>query len=92
MTVRTDLISEREWEQLKEHLGLDGRQADIMRLTFLGKTDEEIARALGILTRTVRTQIDHLYRTFGLSSRLHLILLVLASLRECWTQGDISPS
>ena len=86
--MRTDLISEWEWEQLREFLGLDCRQMDIMRLIFLGTSDEEIARILDIQVRTVRTQINHLFHAFGLSSRLQLVLHVLASLRECWARED----
>lgn len=91
MGIRTDLISEWEWEQLRQYLGLAGQQADIVRLLFWGKSDVEIARALGIRLRTVRTQIDRVYQTFGLSNRLQLVLHVLASLRACWARGDGAP-
>lgn len=91
MTTRTDLISEWEWQQLRQYLGLVGRQADIVRLLFVGQSDVEIAHALGIRLRTVRTQIDHIYQTFGFSNRLQLVLYVLASLRECWARSDAAP-
>jgi DNA-binding NarL/FixJ family response regulator len=86
--MRTDLISEREWEQLRASLRLDRRQADVVRLIFLGQSDEEIARALAIRVRTVRTHVNHLFEAFGLSSRLQLVLLVLTSLRECWARAE----
>ena len=41
---------------------------------------------MAIRPRTVRTQIDHLYREFGVSNRLQLVLHLLASLREYWEQ------
>lgn len=91
MTTRTDLISEWEWQQIRQYLGLAGQQADIVRLLFWGKSDVEIARTLGIRPRTVRTKIDHVYQSFGLSNRLQLVLHVLASLRECWARGDEVP-
>ena len=90
MTTRTDLISEWEWQQLWQVLGLVGQQADIVRLLFGGQSDVEIARTLGIRLRTVRTQIDHVYQSFGLSTRLQLVVHVLASLRQCWARdGDV---
>ena len=90
MTTRTDLISEWEWQQLRQYLGLVGRQADIVRLLFVGQSDVEIAHTLGIRLRTVRTQIDHVYQSFGLSTRLQLVVHVLASLRQCWARdGDV---
>jgi len=91
VTTRTDLISEWEWQQLRQVLGLAGQQADIVRLLFGGQSDVEIARTLDIRPRTVRTQIDHVYQNFGLSNRLQLVLLVLASLRACWARGAAAP-
>ena len=88
MGIRTDLISEWEWEQLRQHLGLADQQADIVRLLFWGRSDVEIAQTLGIGLRTARTQIDHVYQTFDLSNRLQLVLHVLASLRDCGAGDD----
>lgn len=88
VTVRGDLISEREWAQLGRHLELSDLETEIVKRVFLGKTDEEIARELSILPRTVRTQIEHVYREYGLSNRLQLVLHVLTSLRACWEQDE----
>lgn len=88
VTIRGDLISEREWAHLGRHLELTDLQTEIVKRVFLGKTDEEIARELTILPRTVRTQIEHVYREYGLSNRLQLVLHVLASLRACWEQDE----
>ena len=89
MTMRDDVISEHEWTQLRAHWGLSRQQTEIMKGVFRGKPEGEIARELMILPHTVRTQIDHIYREFGLSNRLQLVLHVLASLREFSGRSDL---
>jgi len=89
VTIRDDLISEHEWMQLRAHWGLSRQQTEIMKRVFRGEPEGEIARDLMILPCTVRTQIDHVYREFGLSNRLHLVLYVLASLREFSGPSDL---
>ena len=86
MTICTDAISQEEWIELRQYLGLSQLQTEIVRRLFRGKSRQEIAREMAIRPRTVRTQIDHLYREFGVSNRLQLVLHLLASLREYWEQ------
>ena len=89
MTLRDDVISEHEWTQLRAHWGLSRQQTETVKGVFLGKSEGEIARELMILPHTVRAQIDHVYREFGLSTRLQLVLHVLASVREFSGQDDL---
>jgi len=86
VTIRTDAISEEEWDILRRSLGLSLLQTEIVRQLFCGKSYHEIAREMALRPRTVRTQTDHLYREFGVSNRVQLVLHLLASLRKSWEQ------
>jgi DNA-binding NarL/FixJ family response regulator len=88
VTIRTDAISEEEWDILRWSPGLSLLQTEIVRRLFCGKSHHEIAREMAIRPRTVRTQTDRLYREFGVSNRVQLVLHVLASLRECWEERE----
>ena len=48
---------------------LTARQASIMRLVEAGHADRQIARSLGISTRTVHAHLRNIYRALGVSSR-----------------------
>jgi DNA-binding NarL/FixJ family response regulator len=84
MTVAThlSLVSEQEWSQLKKHLGLPPRQAEIARHIMCGESDKQIARAMGISITTVRTHVGRLFRKLDLSDRTELVLHVFACLRH----------
>ena len=86
MTVatHTPLFTEQEWIRLREHLGLPQRQAEITRHIMCGKSDKQIAHAMGISITTVRTHVSRLFRKFDLNDRMELMLHVFACLR----QGD----
>jgi DNA-binding NarL/FixJ family response regulator len=80
-TAHVELLSEQEWSQLNEHLGLPPRQAEITRQILHGKSDKQIARELGISLPTVRTHTSRLFRKLGLSDRVELILYVFTCMR-----------
>ncbi len=82
MTKHTKAISGRQWVQLRQCLGLSRLQSEIVRRLFSGKSHQEIARELAISPERVRTQIDDVYRDFGVSNRVQLVLHVLTTLRE----------
>ena len=88
MAIRTDAISAKDWEILRRSLGLSLLQIEIVRRLFRGRSHREIAREMAIRPRTVRTQMDRLYREFGVSNRAQLVLHVLAALRESWEEGE----
>jgi DNA-binding CsgD family transcriptional regulator len=48
---------------------LTARQASIVRLVAAGQADRQIARSLGISTRTVHAHLQNIYRALGVSSR-----------------------
>jgi two-component system, NarL family, response regulator len=49
------------------------RQAEIVSMIATGCSDKQIARALQISPRTVRTQLERLYAANGLHSRAHAV-------------------
>jgi two-component system, NarL family, response regulator len=49
------------------------RQAQIVSMIATGCSDKQIARALQISPRTVRTQLERLYAANGLHSRAHAV-------------------
>jgi DNA-binding CsgD family transcriptional regulator len=84
MTVTThmQLCSEQEWARLSEHLHLPPRQAEIAKHIMSGKSDKQIARAMGISITTVRTHVSRVFRKFDLNDRAELMLHVFACLRQ----------
>ena len=82
-----EVISEQEWIELRRCLGLSRLETDIVRRLFRGKLRHEIARELGISPRMVRTQTDHLYRKFDVSTKVELVVHVLTALRESWEEA-----
>lgn len=90
MVIPANIISDLEWTQLRLHLGLSVKQAEIVKRVLYGKPTGEIARDLAIPARTVRTKIEQMYREFGLANRYELVVYVLKSLRECSGEGDQS--
>lgn len=50
-------------------LGLTRRQAEVLRLVAMGRSDQDAAAALGIGARTAQKHLEHCYRTLGVSDR-----------------------
>jgi len=51
------------------------RQAEIVTLIASGYSDKQIALALRVSLRTVRTQLERLYATNGLHCRAQAVLI-----------------
>jgi DNA-binding CsgD family transcriptional regulator len=62
--------------------GLRPRQKDVLLQYMLGKTNPEIATALGITVAAVRKHISHIYNVTGASNLNELIARSMAPLRE----------
>ena len=71
-----------------EQLDLPRRQGQIVRCLLRGKSDKEISATLGISVPTVRTHMSRLFRKFGVSDRVELILLMLSQLRRDGDDAD----
>jgi DNA-binding NarL/FixJ family response regulator len=57
------------------------RQAEIVTLIASGYSDKQIALALRVSQRTVRTQLERLYATNGLHCRAQAVLIWAQSAR-----------
>lgn len=82
VTGHFDLVSDQEWLSLRETLGLSPQQAEVVKHILRGKSDKQIARALGISVPTVRTHMGRLFRKLDLNDRVELILHVFTRTRE----------
>ena len=51
-----------------------GREREIVDLLMLGKTNRQIAQALGIAEATVKKHLHHVFRKLGVRSRALLIV------------------
>jgi len=88
VTTHTDVVTEQEWNQLRRHLDLSPRQADIVRHLLYAESDKQIARELRISLPTVRSHMGRLFHKFNLSDRVELLIHVFVCLRQCWRDGD----
>jgi len=52
--------------------GLSERESDVLRLLAIGKTDKEIAAALGVSISTVHSHVGSLLRRLGVRTRVEL--------------------
>lgn len=79
-----------DWQLERERLTLGGadaegdrfapltaRQAEVMRLVLAGRTNDAVARDLGISTRTVAKHLEAAYRRLGVRTRTEAAALLL---------------
>ena len=71
-SMRKELILH-DAEKLKEEFGLSDREAEVIALYALGKTQQAIAEDLCITLATVRVHIKHVYAKTDLHSRQEII-------------------
>ncbi|HLI31694.1 MAG TPA: LuxR C-terminal-related transcriptional regulator [Solirubrobacteraceae bacterium] len=64
-------------ESLRE-LGITRRQAQVLRLLTLGRTNDQIAHELSISVGTIRKHLEHIYARLGVSSRTQAIARIRA--------------
>ena len=55
------------------HIQLTPRELSTLRLMADGKSNKEIANALGISERTVKTHLGHLFEKLGVTSRTEAV-------------------
>jgi DNA-binding CsgD family transcriptional regulator len=63
---------------------LTARELDVVRLVVDGRSNEEVATALGIGARTVETHLGRLFERLGVSSRTEL---ATRAVREGWLEA-----
>jgi DNA-binding NarL/FixJ family response regulator len=71
-----------------DDVGLSPRQAAIVSLVARGFADKQIARELGVTRRTVRTQLERIYRRHGIHSKPEAVVLLLAQ-RSRWRPSSL---
>lgn len=72
------VISDSDWHRLALHLGLSGRERQIVQCIFDDSKEAAISLELGISQHTVHTYILRLYRKLGVASRCQLAVRVFA--------------
>lgn len=68
-TLLTDGAGRRIVAEDLRALGLTARQAEVLRLVAMGRSDQDAAAALGIGVRTAQKHLEHCYRTLGVENR-----------------------
>ena len=63
--------------------GLTPRESAVLAHLVEGRTNAEIATALGSATRTVEKHVEHILRKLGVSTRLAAVRKVRGELRAC---------
>ena len=78
----TAIFSESEWLEIVNELSLPPRQAEVIKLLFVGHSDKQIALELQISVPTVRTHLSRLFSRFDVQDRTELVLYVFRHFRE----------
>ena len=73
-------------EEKKTDIHLTKKETEILNHICTGLTNKEIARKLFISEQTVKSHCNHLFKKFGVSSRLKLAV----SAPECYSEGVVS--
>ena len=71
------IFTEVQWDDLEDHLGLPKRQRQVIRHLFEGRSDKQIAEAIGIALPTVRSHLCRIYSKFDVQDRTELVLHVM---------------
>lgn len=58
--------------------GLTGREVEVLRLVARGRSEREVARALGISERTAHHHVEHIYDKLAVSTRAGAVLQAVA--------------
>ena len=74
----SDLFSESQWRTVASRLVLSDRERNIIRAVFDDQKESAIAAQLGTSPHTVHTHLVRLYRKLGLSSRVELVVRIVA--------------
>lgn len=78
---RPPFLHNEEWRLIVAELLLSPRQAEVVGLVMQSKTDKQIATALGIAKRTVRTHLDESKSRLDAIDRVGLACRVFEAFR-----------
>ena len=82
------IFPERVWKAIARSLKLSGRELEIVRGTFDGRTEPAIGADLGISTHTVHTHIERLHRKLLVPDRVQLVLRITNEFLRLTTQAS----
>ena len=84
------LISESDWDAVKEYAKLSNRENQVCRLLFEWRKRDEIAEILCISPRTVRFHLETLHKKLKVHTRVGLVLRII-QLRDYLIQAEVHP-
>ena len=71
------LLTDDQWQQVAEKLGLTDRERDVCALLFQCLTRREIAEQLGIKDRTVRGYMEQIHIKLNVNNRVGIVLRII---------------
>lgn len=85
------LFNQDIWIAIQRSLKLSDREGQIMQLVFDDQKESSMASGLGISRHTVNTYLQRLYQKLDVSSRVQLIVRVVAEYMTLASQGQLPP-
>ena len=74
------------WKGIADDLALSPREVEVCREAVLGNADKQIARALGVSSRTIETHMKRLHEKLDIRNRAELVARVVAAY-HAWQVG-----
>lgn len=71
------LVSEQQWQEIGNRLNLSGRELQVCRSLFLGKTRQQTATDLNVKPRTVRHHMESIHEKMKVHNRVGVVLRVI---------------
>lgn len=71
------IFTDEQWEMILNRLELPNRQRQVVRHLFEGRSDKQIAQAIGIALPTVRSHLRRIYSRFDVQDRTELVLYIV---------------
>lgn len=72
-----DLLTDDQWQEVSDALGLSYREAEVCRLLFEGRTRDNIKDELGLKSSTVRQYMENIHRKLRVNNRVGVVLRVV---------------
>lgn len=85
----SSLLSEAQWAETARALRFSGRELQIVRGVFDGRTESAIAADLSIAPRTVDTHLERLYRKLTVRTRVGLVLRVMEGILHAQADANM---
>ena len=83
-----EFFSRNEWGRIVKQLEIPPHQKEICQEILSGKSDKQIATALGLQVATIRTHISRLFARLDVQDRVELILFLFRQAHCKGHNGD----